>query len=302
MALLRDELPAVRMTGARAIKAQKLEIVDDLIAMLDSKNRYEQYGACYALRESGYGSPEAVEKLIQLIETSDDLDLRLNALDALTGSDPETTLASASKTAIPTLLRLSVKRFEIDPRRLLQRRLAFALFERNGLITLHGIDGIDSAILVPGIRALLTVDDGRARGAVGTVFEQLNDDDRNALWKDIYLATRDLSPSGIMFADQVRGSGLKLMMNHKVEEGIDLALSFMQEDRWGAGGREKTGMEVLKGYGPSAAKALPYLRELKAKWESKKTSEEELAKLNSAIETIESGQAGELQSIGSYIK
>jgi hypothetical protein len=290
------------MVGATAIKGQRIEMVDELIRMLDSKNRYEQYGACYALRESGYGSAEAVDKLISIIATSEDLDLRLNALNALTGTDPSTTLASQAKDAIPVLLKLAVERFDIDPRRLLQRQLCFALFGRDGLISLHGIADIDSEILVPAIRALLTVDDGRARGAVGEVFALLDDDTRKALWSDIYVATRDIAPSGIMFADQVRAKGLTLMMEQNLSEGVDLTLAFMQEDRWGAGGRQNTGIEVLKGYGGAAKDALPYLYELKELWIEKNRPENEIKKLSAAIQAIEAGETRKLGSIKPYLR
>ena len=297
--LLRDELPAVRMTGAKALGEQELNIVDELIEMLDSDSRYARYGACYALSENGYGSDKAVKRLIDLIEGADDLDLRLNAVDALTSRDVDRSLAPAAKEAIPSLLRLCVKRFDMDPRRLLQRSLAFALFEHTGLVTMHGVNGLDSEILVPAIRELLTVDDGRARGAVASVYPTLKEDDLKALWKDIYVATRDIAPSGIMFADQPRASGLKLMQAKGVKEGVNLAIGFMLEDRWGQGGRENVALEVLRGYGPAAQKALPHLKMMK---ERPKITAEDIAKIDAAIDVIENGKPRELHSIEKYIK
>lgn len=296
--LLGDEMPAVRMTGARAMREQDLNCVEELIAMLDSANRYARYGACYALKESGYGSQAAVKRLIELMQTSDDLDLRLNAIDALTADDPDISLAASARSAIPGLLQLSVKRFDIDPRRLLQRRLAFALFDRNGLITLHGIDDIDSAALLPAIRELLTVDDGRARSLVASIFPTLNDQDRQALWRDIYIATRDLAPSGMMFADGVRASGLELMAANGVKEGIDLTIAFMTEDRWGQGGREEAALDILKIYGPAAEKALPHLVKMRAG----KRTPEQLAEIDAVIQAIETGEPQALKSIAVYIK
>lgn len=295
--LLGDELPAVRITGARAMREQDLNCVDDLIEMLNSDNRFARYGACYALKESGYGSRKAVTRLVELMETSDDLDLRLNAIDALTANPADISLAASAKSAIPALLRLSVKRFDIDPRRLLQRRLAFALFDRGGLISIHGIDGIDSALLLPAIQELLTVDDGRARSLVASVFPKLEDEDRNALWNDIYLATRDLAPSGIMFADGVRASGLRLMAENDIKEGVDLTIAFMLEDRWGKGNREKIALEILKDYGPAAKKALPHLKKMK----EGKRAPEQLTQINATIQAIETGEPGALKSIADRI-
>jgi len=187
----------------------------------------------------------------------------------------------------------------MDPRRLLQRSLAFALFEHTGLVTMHGVNGLDSEILVPAIRELLTVDDGRARGAVASVYPTLKEDDLKALWKDIYVATRDIAPSGIMFADQPRASGLKLMQAKGVKEGVDLAIGFMLEDRWGQGGRENVALEVLRGYGPAAQKALPHLKMMK---ERPKITAEDIAKIDAAIDVIENGKPRELHSIEKYIK
>ncbi|MBT3294840.1 MAG: hypothetical protein HN919_05420 [Verrucomicrobia bacterium] len=291
--LLGDEMPAVRMTGARAMREQNLNCVPELIAMLSSENRYARYGACYALKESGYGSQAAVARLIELMESSDDLDLRLNAIDALTAGDPKLSLAASAKSAIPSLLRLTVKRFDLDPRRLLQRRLAFALFTRSGLITLHGIADVDSELLLPAIRELLTADDGRARGLVSSIYPSLKPEDREALWPDIYTATQEIAPSGIMFADGIRASGLKLMEQHDVAEGIDLAIDFMLEDRWGKGGRQAAALEVLTAYGPAAKKALPHLEKLKRG----KLKPEQLAEVEAAIGAIETGSARALESI-----
>lgn len=292
--LLADEMPASRFTGARALRAQNLNCVDDLVKMLDSDNRFAQYGACYALKESGYGSQKAIKRLIELIETSDDLDLRLNAIDALTARDRDVSLASHAKSAIPALLRLSVKHFDIDPRRLLQRRLTSALFDRNGLITIHGIDDIDSSLLIPAIRELLTVDDGRARGSVASIYPMLKPEDRKTLWPDIYLAIKEISPSGIMFADQVRAKGLKLMAKNDIKEGVDLTIAFMSEKRWGQGWRQKAGLEVLKIYGPAAKKALPLLQEMKNK---KKIKKEELENIDAVIKTIKTGKPRKLRSL-----
>jgi len=297
---LGDEMPAIRMTGARAMREQNLNCVDELVEMLDSKNRYEQYGACYALKESGYGSEKAIEKLIELINASDDLDLRLNAIDALTAGDPDISLAKSARSAIPGLLKLAVKRFDIDPRRLLQRRLAFALFDRNGLITIHGIEDLDSELLLPAMREFLTVDDGRARGAAATVYPKLNDEDRKALWPDIYVATRDIAPSGIMFADQVRAKGLNLMEKNNVKEGVDLTISFMGEDRWGRGSRENAAIKVLRAYGPAAEKALPLLEKMKEK--GKKLTPEKLDEIDKAIKAIKAGKLRKLESIKPLLK
>ncbi|HAS84126.1 MAG TPA: hypothetical protein DCS43_15960 [Verrucomicrobia bacterium] len=307
--LLGDELPPIRNIASRAIFEQELNCAGKLVQMLDSPNKYARYGACYALKEGGYGSRAAIDRLIEVIKNSDDLNLRLWAMDALIGDDPEMGLAYASKDAIPVLLKLAVKHFDMDPRRLMQRRIANVLFREylpyqpHGLITMHGIDGLDDADLVAAIRELLTVDDGHARTMVSTVYPMLSKSQKDVLWGDIYRATRDIAPSGIMFADGVRLNGLKLMQAEGIEEGIQLAVDFMSEARWGAGQRENGGIDVLKGYGGNAKLALPLLRDLEKKQVSaKKPDDKGLEKLREAVKSIEEGAPVKLNTISEHIK
>ena len=242
---------------------------------------------------SGHGSQKAVSKLTDLIATSDDLDLRLNAVNALVANDPDLSLGKIAKAAIPHLLRLAVKRFDIDPRRHLQRELAFTLFGRNGLITIHGIEDLPADILLPAIREFLTLDDGRARGAVGSIYPKLKAEDRQAMWPDIYRASRDIAPSGIMFADQIRSKGLELMAEHGIEEGVSLTIAFMSEKRWGQGHRRKAGLSILKEYGAAAKMALPLLEEMK----SGKPKAEELAEIEACIKAIKTGKENKLKRL-----
>ena len=282
MHLLCDPLPAVREVAVKAIQEHEIKCVDELIAMLDSDNKYTRYGACDALREAGYASEKAVAKLVALVETSDDLVLRLLAIDALTGGDRVKGLVMPAKAAIPALLKLAVSRSDDDPRRLLQRKLASKLFYDGnvkgfkGLMVVHGIDGVDRKLLIPAIQEFLTVDDGRSRSCLSWTYPRLTDDDLKLLWGDIYRATRDLSPSGIMFADGIRMSGLKFMQQHNIEEGVDLCISILQEDRWGGGRRRKTIIPMLAKYGSAAQKAVPALKELRAKYTSSRKYKSQL--------------------------
>jgi len=102
-----------------------------------------------------------------------------------------------------------------------------------------------------------------------------------------------------MFADSPRASGLKLMQEKGIKEGVDLAINFMLEERWGSGGREDVAFEVLRGYGPAAQSALPHLKKLKAR---EKIKPEDIAKIEAAMDAIENGKPRELHSIAEYIK
>jgi len=321
MKMLAHPLPPVRSFGAKALADQNINIVDTLIEMLDSKNVNARYGACQALGVAGFKSEKAVEQLVDKAIKSDDLTLRLYAIGALTGNDLNKGLASAAKPAIPALLKLSVSRSDDDPRRLLQRRLGFALFysgramREKGLIPLHGIKGLERSLLIPAIKELLTVDDGRSRGCVPSVYSKLDNADLELLWADIYLSVRDLSPSGIMFADSPRHAGLKLIQQHNFKEGIDLATAMLQEERWGGGSRQKACLPILAKYGGSAKAALPTLRKLQQGLEEKldrkkRRSKKPLTKkdtgsldqIKSTIKAIENGKAQSLKSLKPYLK
>lgn len=319
--MLGHSLPPVRHFGAKALADRNINCVDTLIAMLDSKNINARYGACQALRVAGFKSERAVDALSKKVLNSDDLTLRLYAIDALTSRDLEKGLASAARPAIPALLKLAVSRSDDDPRRLLQRKLGTALFyggrvqDTKGLIQLYGVKGIDRSLLIPAIKELLTVDDGRSRGCVGSIYPKLDTADLELLWGDIYLSVRDMSPSGIMFADGSRHAGLKLIQQHNSKEGIDLAVALLQEDRWGKGSRQKACLPILAKYGASAKGALPCLRKLQQGIETdlarkQRRSRKQLTKKDTAmldqvkatIKAIENGKAQPLKSLRPYLK
>ena len=297
--LLAHELPAARSLAVSAMSKQNIQCVSDLLRLLKSKDKYARYGACEALRACGYNSKRAVDALVDRIEKDDDLYLRLNAIDALTGRDLKKGLAPAAKAAIPALLELAVTSSKDDPRRLLQRKLGFALFysgnalDIKGLIVLHGLDHVSRKLLIPAVKELLTVDDGRSRSCVGWVYDKLSESELKQLWGDIYIATRDLSPSGIMFADGIRIKGLKLMQKNSVEEGVDLCISIISEERWGRGKREIAIFPIFADYGPDAKRALPNVKAIKAKDNVLKEK---------AIKAMEEGKPKTLKSIKPYLK
>jgi len=319
--MLAHPLPPVRHLGAQALAAQNINCVDTLIKMLDSKNINARYGACQALGVAGFKSKKAVDALIEKALKSDGLALRLYAIGALTGNDMKKGLAPAAKAAIPALLKLAVSRSKDDPRRLMQRKLGTALFyagrvqPTKGLIQLYGVDGLDRSLLIPAIKELLTVDDGRSRGSVASIYPKLDKSDLELLWGDIYLSVKNISPSGIMFADGSRHSGLKLIEQNNFKEGIDLAISLLQEDRWGGGSRQKACLPILAQYGASAKVALPTLRKLKQEQEAKLAKKQRRSKkppskkdadgldlIKKTIKAIENGKERSLKSLKPYLK
>jgi hypothetical protein len=70
------------------------------------------------------------------------------------------------------------------------------------------------------------------------------------------------APSGIMFADGIRLSGLEILAKHRIEEGVSLCLDIMDIERWGKRNRITECLKILQTYGGAAQPLLPRLAEL----------------------------------------
>ena len=81
LTLLADPLPAIRTVAVDTLYERKINMVDQLIALLDSENIHARYGAAEALKRVGFGSQAAVRKLIVIIEKSNDTRLRICAIN-----------------------------------------------------------------------------------------------------------------------------------------------------------------------------------------------------------------------------
>ena len=81
--LLRHQLPAARITAAKAMQEQKLDRVDRLIEMINDPDRYARYGACNGLTRAGGNSERAVEAITERMLKDDDILFRYFAVDAI---------------------------------------------------------------------------------------------------------------------------------------------------------------------------------------------------------------------------
>jgi len=315
--LLKDPLPAIRSVGARTLAERDINCVDRLVEMLESENRYARYGAAEALSKAGFGSRKAADKLISLMATDSDVTFQVYAIAALINRDKERGLLSVAKPAIPVLLKMAVKHSPDDPRRVLQHDIGRALFyngraqPRRGLLVEYGLDDVDRSLLFPAIKEILTNENGWARSTLSWVYKELPDTELEQLWGDIYRATREIAPSGIMFASGVRMAGLKLMAEHRVKEGLDLAAWYVryQKDH-GKGGRMPQVLEILLQYGAHAKRVILELEKHARYWETKRNPRktpgpEDLANQVRAtirkIEAIETPPEDELISIAGHI-
>jgi hypothetical protein len=258
--------PAVRSRAADALAKKDGEHVPALLELLRQSRPDARYGACQALAALGPKAADAVPALTTALE-DDDVWLRIQSAYALAS------IGDAARSAAPALLTLALRDDPADPRQFTQRYLAFCLFYPGGALRMRGLlarslDGIDRELLLPAVERLLANDDGRARGAVGTVYENLTLEEIAPILPAIVEAIRTPSPSGVMFANDIRLRGLDLLARHRVREGMELCIPAMDIDQWGKQDRILRGLRALATYGGAARPVLPDLRELERRLEA----------------------------------
>lgn len=246
--------PVVRERAAMALARRKGSVVPDLVKSLASASLHERYGACQALAKLAGKAAPAVDALRACLG-HEDLWLRVKAAEAL-GQ-----IGQAAMPALPTLLEtLTSAPPGTDPRGMEQRFLCFVLFDRRKGMLQRSLEGVDRDALHAAIRSGLQNQDGRARSAVGAIYESLPFESLEPLLPAIYQATMEPAPSGIMFADGVRVAGLKLLAKHHVEEGIAACAHYVRHQKPHAS--EKRTPEVLKilmSYGAHAQSSIAEL-------------------------------------------
>ena len=246
--------PVVRERAATTLTRSKQKVVPALVRMLTAPQLEARYGACQALARLGGAAAPAVSAL-QACLRHEDLWLRVKAADALAAIGP------AAMPAVPALLEaLARAPDDADPRGMEQRYLCFALFDRREGMLRRSLEGVDRAALYAAIRAGLRNEDGRARSAVGTIYESLTLEELEPLLPAILEATMESAPSGIMFADGVRMAGLKLLAKHRLEEGIAACAFYVRHmKQHGSQKRVPEVLEILRSYGAHAQAVIPEL-------------------------------------------
>lgn len=281
--------PVVRERAAKVLSRRDDPPVSTLVKMLKSSNVDDRLGACRALAELEGKAAPAVPALRRTLR-DDRLWLRIKSAEALAA------IGQPAMKALPEMLKMMARGPTTeDPRNMQQRYLSFAVFDN---MLNNSLDNVDRGLLRKSIRAGLKNQDGRARGQVAKVYNKLSFEEIKPLLPSIREAIVELAPSGIMFADSVRLSGLKLFAKHRIREGLSLCLEVMKEDRWNRHFRVKKGVEVLQIYGGAAKPILPQLRKfmntLRNNWNRKKLA----GKLEDRIKQIEnSSDAPELRSL-----
>jgi hypothetical protein len=246
--------PIVRERAAMALARRKGEApLPALLKMLDSPRLEARYGACQALAMLKAAAAPAVPALRGTL-SHPDLWLRVQAADALA------VIGGPAMAAVPELLeRLSQDPTDEDPRGMEQRYLCFAVF---GKMLKKSLTGVDRDLLRKAVAAGLRNQDGRARGEVGGIYQQLSYEEIKPLLPAIHEAIVKPAPSGEMFASGIRLSGLELLAKHRIQEGIPLCLEVMEIHKWGKRDRITRCLKILGTYGAAAKQVLPQLREV----------------------------------------
>jgi Family of unknown function (DUF6288)/HEAT repeats len=245
--------PTVRERAAMALARRKSAPISALVKMLDAPSLDPRYGACQALG-TVKGGASAVPALRNAFR-HDDLWLRVQAAEALAA------IGTPAMVAVPELLeRLALEPSTQDPRGMEQRFLCSVLF---GTLLKKSLDGVDRDLLRKAVAAGLRNQDGRARGAVGGIYQRLNYDELKPLLPAILEAIATPAPSGEMFADGIRVEGLKLLAKHRIEEGISACVKYTRDQNpWASEKRTPELMKILLSYGTHAKPVIPELKKI----------------------------------------
>ena len=122
------------------------------------------------------------------------------------------------------------------------------------------LDGVDRDLLYQAVRAGLMNQDGRARGAIGSVYRNLSAAEIKPILPAIYQAIIKPAPSGEMFADSIRVEGLRLLAKHSIKEGIPACVQYTRDQNpWASQNRTPELMKILLSYGAQAKSVIPEL-------------------------------------------
>ena len=271
--------PAVRERSAKALGKKQGDFGPKLLKMLDSRDQNARYGAVQALGALGGRAEVAGPQLRAALRVNDPW-LQGLAAEAIPKLGPK-----VGQESVSDLLRLTLSENPSDPRRLIARSAAAALFApypgARGPRSILGksLEGVDRRELLPAIKMLLQHDDAVARRSVGYIYNKLTDADLVMLLPTIVKATEELAPSNEMFADNIRLAGLDLLSRLHIKEGLPLCVSVIEPTRWGQGRRLKKCIECLGRYGTHVESVYPELQKVRQYYASKQKVSQEVMKL-----------------------
>ncbi len=270
---LKSWSPVVRERSGMELARRGGDPTPRLIRMLSEPDPRARIGACQALIALNKKAAPAVPALKETLQAKD-LWLRVKAAEALAS------IGDAAMSTVPDLLALLARAdAQSDPRGMQQRYLCYALFNRRGGMLGRSLDGVDRDALYAAVRAGLGNEDGRARGSLESVYRNLSYKEIEPLLPAIYRAVVEPAPSGIMFADGIRVSGLEILAKHRIEQGLPICISLIEPSRWGLKNRLKRCLGSLRSYGGAARPLLPELRRLEEQLTAKRWKPEAIEAL-----------------------
>jgi hypothetical protein len=271
--------PIVRDRAAMALGRRKGEQpVAALIKMLSATRLETRYGACDGLAALKAAGAPAVPALTELLSDKD-LWLRVKAAETLAG------IGAPAMSTLPVLLeKLTQEPAADDPRGMEQRYLCFNVF---GIMLKNSLGNVDKTLLRRAVAAGLRNQDGRARSAIGGIYQQLGYEEIKPLLPVIREAIVTPAPSGEMFAAGIRLAGLDLFAKHRIKEGMELCFVVMEIDKWGKGDRVPKCLKALETYGAAAKPMLPRLRQLEKDMPAQGMKQVNVAQVAALIKTIE---------------
>jgi len=258
----------VRQFAATELGKRPSVEVAPLVSLLESGTREQKYGACVALGQAGEKAVTAIPTLMKTFETEDNW-LKSLAAEALAK------MGDAGQQAIPLLMKVAAKQDPDDPRMMLQRGVATALFKETTVkdvgktkvipsLAARNIAQADITNLVAAIAVLMNNPDGCTRSVTSKIFPELPAEAAKALMPTVMReGVINASPSGEMFSHEVRQKSLELLARFHIREGLEIGMNPAATKYWGM--EDKGRLTALAFYGAAAREYLPQLRELRQK-------------------------------------
>ena len=186
--------------------------------------------------------------------------LRIKAAEALAA------IGEPAKPVVPQILKMLAREpGPEDPRGMEQRYLCFALFHRSYGMLKDSLEGVYWELLKAAVHACLRNEDGQARRAILSVYENLSPQQTDELLPEIHYGVLNPSPSGVGASDYIRMAGAEILSEWKVEEGIDAILFYVSnQNHWGSAKRVPVLLDYLRRYGAHAKRVIPELEKLEA--------------------------------------
>jgi hypothetical protein len=258
--LLGHPLPMARRRAADALASRDPAMLAKIVSLLENNDPAARIGACHAIAARGEAAASAAPALVALIENpAEDPWLRGRALVALR------TLGPPTPATVEALLRTSLAENPADPRRDLYIDLAVTLAR---LVPDPYAMSIDRELLHRAVNRLLEHPHHVARASAMRLISAIPLEHLHAVAENLIEVIRNDNPLYQTYHhDAPRATGLAILERLNIRDGIDLAITTMEPDKWGQKYRiyGKTGrLALLARYGTAAQSILPQLEEMRA--------------------------------------